>query len=551
MAKTPGRSTAPRPRPQETAPPRLAELPRGFKPSTPDSPAPNRTNNDEKAGTSDNSRSAPRDDKARFRPSLRPTENAPAGANDSPSKGDAPAPSSQPGAASTQPRLARNFDTKDNFNRDRDLGSAPRSNTNDQNSGGAPRGDTETAGGDRAPGKGAAMGRASSRPRFGAGASSGGGAFAYNDASKTDRDTIRSGPGTPGGGGNRLAGGNGASGQGASGDGSFGRGNGNLGLPQGKGSGGQGVGTSRGNGGEVAGAGDAGRSGAGGGKGRGNGPRYAGNPWGSGNGTGGGNGKNGDAGNGNGGPGKIGGTRIARGDGDGSGGDGFGREPGLGNGAGNGKGKGANDEGGKGARSSDTAGSGGAGKNRGGRPGKSRFGNGDKEESLIGRGLYPDGLVGKYYQDVDLSDKNLETQQNHEIDWPVFSTLKLTRVDKTIDFDWGAKPPGDGLTAVFWSARWTGKIFVPKDDTYQFSFEELDDGGRLILDGKTIISVWRVQKSTPTSEEMFLKRGPHDITIEYVQGPATASSLRLAWKSSSFDREIVGAYQSGGSRRVR
>jgi hypothetical protein len=152
-------------------------------------------------------------------------------------------------------------------------------------------------------------------------------------------------------------------------------------------------------------------------------------------------------------------------------------------------------------------------------------------------------LVGSYYQDVDLSSKNLEQEEGrHPIDWPVFTTFKFKRLDKVIDFDWGEKAPGPGMTGVFWSAKWVGKIFVPKDDVYRFRFKELDDGGRLFLDGKKIIDVWRVQKSSPVSGQMSLKRGAHVIEIHYVQGPAVHASLSLMWSSSSFPEEVVGAY---------
>lgn len=99
--------------------------------------------------------------------------------------------------------------------------------------------------------------------------------------------------------------------------------------------------------------------------------------------------------------------------------------------------------------------------------------------------------------------------------------------------------------------KWVGKIFVPKDDTYEFSFDELDDAGRLFLDGENMIEVWRVQKSSPKSREIKLTKGPHNITIEYVQGPAFFSSVRLTWKSSSFAKETIGVYQSGGTRRAQ
>lgn len=101
------------------------------------------------------------------------------------------------------------------------------------------------------------------------------------------------------------------------------------------------------------------------------------------------------------------------------------------------------------------------------------------------------------------------------------------------------------MRGTYWSVRWTGRIFVPKDDNYRFFLGEVDDGGRLYLDGKKIIDVWKVQKSTPGSGTIRLRTGPHPIVLEYAQGPATASSVRLQWESSSFPRELVGSYIEG------
>jgi len=123
--------------------------------------------------------------------------------------------------------------------------------------------------------------------------------------------------------------------------------------------------------------------------------------------------------------------------------------------------------------------------------------------------------------------------------------LKTTKKYKTLDFNWGNDPPAGGMKSTFWSARITGKIFVPKDDDYWFYFDQLDDAGRLVLNGNEVIKVWKVQKSTPDSGKIDLKRGEHDIAIEYVQGPAVEASLTLSWKSSSFPKEVVGVYQPG------
>ncbi|RYG59623.1 hypothetical protein EON80_25520 [bacterium] len=127
---------------------------------------------------------------------------------------------------------------------------------------------------------------------------------------------------------------------------------------------------------------------------------------------------------------------------------------------------------------------------------------------------------------------------------PVFTKLAGQKTVPNLDFDWGTTPPFPGMKSTFWSLKANGRIFVPKDDTYEFFFDELDDAGKLILDGKTVIDVWKVQKSSPSSANMFLKRGPHDIQIQYIQGPATAASIKLSWRSTSFAKEIVGVYQA-------
>lgn len=294
-----------------------------------------------------------------------------------------------------------------------------------------------------------------------------------------------------------------------------------------------------------------------------NGSRSADDPFGTGGGNGGtgkGEGANGENGNGTGG-GPRGGTRIAKrnigddglgGEGRGRGGRGNGRGQGLGLGEGNGPGAGSgrgegNSTGtgaGKGRAGNDNAGDTGSGTGRSRRGGRGARRTGEGEDQM-GRGIWG-GFDVRFYQDKsdhpDTPDATFHP--GNPIDWPVFSRQVARKTVPNLDFDWGETAPAPGMKSTFWSLKASGRIFVPKDDIYEFSFDELDDAGKLILDGDTIITEWRVQKSSPTSKKIPLKRGPHNIEIHYVQGPATAASIKLSWRSTSFAKEVVGVYKA-------
>ncbi len=273
-----------------------------------------------------------------------------------------------------------------------------------------------------------------------------------------------------------------------------------------------------------------------GGRGRGLPGGFGGDGNGGGNGNGNGDGNGGGSGNGNG-DGNGGGSGGGKGGRRGGGGGG-GEEAGTGGGRGNG----GNGNGGRGSGDGPGGGSGrfaGLGLERG------KLRRGREEGREIGRGIWDPGLVGVYYQDPERG----QLEPGHPIDWATLgaagSRKVTTHTCKTIDFDWGTNPPLPGMRGTYWSVRWTGRIFVPKDDDYQFSLGEVDDGGRLFLDGEKIIDVWMVQKSTARAETKHLLKGAHQIRLEYAQGPATASSVRLQWKSSSFPTELVGIYKPG------
>lgn len=248
-----------------------------------------------------------------------------------------------------------------------------------------------------------------------------------------------------------------------------------------------------------------------------------------------------------------GGRGAGGGIGPGRGAGGFGKGPGTGNGNGSGNGGkgigGGNGDGpaGSGGLPGSGDGDAGNGSGRNGRPRRVREGakREIEGENSIGRGIWAPGFQIEYFQDTadhpDMPDATFNP--GHPIDWKPFTKSVATDVAPILNFNWGTKPPAKGMRYTFWSMKAVGKIFVPKDDTYNFYFDELDDAGRLYLDGEKIIDIWWVQKSTPVSKGRFLTRGPHTIVVEYVQGPATEASIKLSWKSTSFPKEIIGVYK--------
>ncbi|HEY0072547.1 MAG TPA: PA14 domain-containing protein [Abditibacteriaceae bacterium] len=129
---------------------------------------------------------------------------------------------------------------------------------------------------------------------------------------------------------------------------------------------------------------------------------------------------------------------------------------------------------------------------------------------------------------------------NQPIEWQAFTRPIFTSVVKSIDFIWPEqKSPGFGIRPTYWSARFYGKVQVATEGDYIFSLDRLDDGGRLSIDGKTVLEAWKIQEpKTHDSQIVHLTPGLHDIRLDYCQGPGPGG-LALSWKGPDFAKEIV------------
>jgi regulation of enolase protein 1 (concanavalin A-like superfamily) len=114
----------------------------------------------------------------------------------------------------------------------------------------------------------------------------------------------------------------------------------------------------------------------------------------------------------------------------------------------------------------------------------------------------------------------------------------LTRVDQTINFEFGNGSPGGDVPADTFSARWTGDLKVEVADTYTFT-TRTDDGVRLWLNDRLIVDSWVDQGSTDhSSAALPLGRGVYSIRMEYYENTGGAAA-HLDWSTPTMARQSI------------
>lgn len=130
------------------------------------------------------------------------------------------------------------------------------------------------------------------------------------------------------------------------------------------------------------------------------------------------------------------------------------------------------------------------------------------------------GLTGRYYQGTS------------------FNTLKLTRVDPTVNFDWGTTGPDPSIGTTNFSVRWTGQIVPQYTETYTF-YTLSDDGIQFTIDGQLLINNWTVHAPTENSGTISLEAGrPYTMVLAYYQA-AGGATAKLEWASDHQSRQVI------------
>ncbi|GAA3690496.1 hypothetical protein GCM10022224_064910 [Nonomuraea antimicrobica] len=114
---------------------------------------------------------------------------------------------------------------------------------------------------------------------------------------------------------------------------------------------------------------------------------------------------------------------------------------------------------------------------------------------------------------------------------------KVTRVDPTVNFDWGPNSPDPAVSPDTFSVRWTGKVIADRAETYTF-ITTSDDGVRLWVDGRLIVDAWTDHSKREDSGQIALTAGAHDIKMEFYDGGYDAIA-QLHWSSPTTVRQVI------------
>lgn len=130
-----------------------------------------------------------------------------------------------------------------------------------------------------------------------------------------------------------------------------------------------------------------------------------------------------------------------------------------------------------------------------------------------------DGLTGEYYNNQD------------------FTALMVTRVDPTINFNWGSSSPDPSVASTTFSVKWTGYIQAPSTGTYTF-YVNSNDGNRLWVNNTQLTNRWSDGISEQSGTISLTAGQQYPITLEFYQGINT-SSCTLSWTTPGGSKQVI------------
>jgi hypothetical protein len=108
----------------------------------------------------------------------------------------------------------------------------------------------------------------------------------------------------------------------------------------------------------------------------------------------------------------------------------------------------------------------------------------------------------------------------------------LSRIDPTVDFNFGNGSPGASISSDFFTARWVGQVQALGDDTYTF-YTISDDGVRLWVSGQLLVNQWITHSPFTNSGTISLNgTQKYDVQMEYFEQTGGAVA-QLYWSNAS------------------
>lgn len=131
-----------------------------------------------------------------------------------------------------------------------------------------------------------------------------------------------------------------------------------------------------------------------------------------------------------------------------------------------------------------------------------------------------DGLLVTYYNNRD------------------FTGTTFSRLEPTINFNWGSSTPVAAIGVDTFSARWTGYLKPNQTGTYTI-FANTDDGVRVWINNQQIINNWRNQGATERSGTIQLEANKfYPLRVEYYENTGAAVA-QLRWSGPSVTKQII------------
>jgi len=115
----------------------------------------------------------------------------------------------------------------------------------------------------------------------------------------------------------------------------------------------------------------------------------------------------------------------------------------------------------------------------------------------------------------------------------------MTRVDGTVNFDWGTGSPAAGIPVDHFSGRWTGQVNPRYSETYTFCVTS-NDGTRLWVNNTLVVDFWH-NSSTAVQHcgtIVMQANSKYPIRLEYYENTGKATE-RLYWSSATQAQQII------------